>query len=77
MAHPPGWPDNLQPRADYIDHDVTICNPDDPIVRGIESFRLTSEQYYMLAGPSKEVLATTTFSADHLWWIEGTVMPVV
>ena len=51
VAHPPGWPDNLQPREDYVDYDVTICRPDDPIVRGIRSFRLTSEQYYMLVDP--------------------------
>ena len=51
---------------------MTICKPDDPIVEGIRSFRLRSEQYYMLVDPSNEVLATTTFSGDHLWWIEGT-----
>lgn len=77
VAHPPGWPDNLQPAEDYIDYDVTICKPDDPIVSGIKSFRLKSEQYYMLVDPSNDVLATTTFSGDHLWWIEGTVIPVV
>ena len=31
----------------------------------------------MLVDPSNEVLATTTFSGEHLWWIEGTVIPVV
>lgn len=76
VAHPPGWPDNLQPREDYIDYDVTICRPAHPLVEGIGSFRLRSEQYYMLVDPSNEVLATTTFSGDHLWWIEGTVIPV-
>ncbi|ROU04369.1 ThuA domain-containing protein [Histidinibacterium lentulum] len=76
VAHPPGWPDNLQPEEDYIDYDVTICRPDHPLVRGIRSFRIRSEQYYMLTDPSNEVLATTTFSGDHLWWIEGTVIPV-
>ncbi len=76
VAHPPGWPDNLQPREDYIDYDVTICQPHNPLVAGIRSFRLRSEQYYMLVDPSNDVLATTTFSGDHLWWIEGTVMPV-
>jgi len=76
VAHPPGWPDNLQPEEDYIDYDVTICRPDHPLVRGIKSFRIRSEQYYMLTDPSNEVLATTTFSGEHLWWIEGTVIPV-
>ena len=76
VAHPPGWPDNLQPAEDYIDYDVTICQPDHPLVQGIRSFRIRSEQYYMLTDPSNNVLATTTFSGDHLWWIEGTVIPV-
>jgi type 1 glutamine amidotransferase len=36
-----------------------------------------SEQYYMHVDPSNEVLATTTFSGEHAFWVEGTVMPVV
>lgn len=54
-----------------------ITRPADPIVEGIRSFRLKSEQYFMLTDAANEVLATTTFSGDHLWWIEGTVVPVV
>lgn len=77
VAHPPGWPDNPVPSDDFIDYDVTITRPDDPIVKGIKSFKLHSEQFYMLVDPSNEVLATTTFSGDHLWWIEGTAIPVV
>ena len=77
VAHPPGWPDNPIPSDDFVEYDITITKPDDPIVRGIKSFRLTSEQYYMLVDPSNEVLATTTFSGEHLWWIEGTRIPVV
>lgn len=77
VAHPPGWPDNPVPQNDFIDYDVTIIKPDDPIVKGIDSFRLHSEQYYMLVDPSNDVLATTTFSGEYLWWIEGNVIPVV
>ena len=77
VAHPPGWPDNPVPIDDYIDYDVTVTRPAHPIMQGIGSFRLNSEQYYMLVDPSNEVLATTTFSGEHLWWIEGTVIPVV
>ncbi len=77
VAHPPGWPDNTVPIDDYVDYDVTITSPDHPIVRGIESFRLLSEQYYMLVDPSNKVLATTTFSGAHLYWIEGATIPVV
>jgi hypothetical protein len=77
VAHPPGWPDNPVPTDDYVNYDVTITQFDHPIVLGIDSFRLDSEQYYMLVDPSNDVLATTTFSGEHLWWIEGTVIPVV
>jgi len=59
VAYPPGWPDNLQPKEDYINYDVTICQPDLPLVEDIHSFRITSEQYYMLRNPSNNVLATT------------------
>lgn len=31
----------------------------------------------MLVDPSNKVLATTTCSGEHPWWIEGTVIPVV
>ena len=77
VGHPPGWPDNPIPADDFIDYEVTIAKPHDPIVRGLRSFQIHSEQYYMLVDPSNEVLATTTFSGEHLWWIEGTTIPVV
>lgn len=77
VAHPPGWPDNPIPSDDFIDYKVTITNPDDPIVSGIGDFDLHSEQYYMLVDPSNDVLATTTFSGEHIPWIEGNVIPVV
>jgi type 1 glutamine amidotransferase len=77
VGHPPGWPDNPVPDDDFIEYDVTISKPHDPIVKGVRSFRLRSEQYYMLVDPSNDVLATTTFTGEHLWWIEGTTMPVV
>lgn len=77
VAHPPGWPDNPIPSDDFIDYEVTITRPSDPIMKGIQSFRIYSEQYFMLTDSSNEVLATTTFSGEHLWWIEGTVVPVV
>ena len=48
-----------------------------PIVAGIDDFEIHSEQYYMLVDPSNDVLATTTFSGEHLPWIEGSVIPVV
>jgi type 1 glutamine amidotransferase len=61
----------------FIDYRVNIVKPDDPIVQGIPDFDYHSEQYYMHVDPSVEVLATTTFSGDHVPWIDGVVMPVV
>ena len=69
VAHPGG----------VVDYEVNIVNHDDPITRGLEDFKMHSEQYYMHVDPSNEVLATTTFSGEHEGadWIKGTVMPVV
>ncbi|HOU15867.1 MAG TPA: ThuA domain-containing protein [Anaerolineae bacterium] len=66
VAHPGG----------VIDYRVNIIS-DDPIVAGLDDFDMHSEQYYMHVDPSNEVLATTTFSGEHAYWIKGVVMPVV
>ena len=63
--------------GDIIDYEVNITAPDDPIVAGLDDFRMHSEQYYLHVDPSNEVLATTTFGGEHAFWIDGTVMPVV
>lgn len=63
--------------GDIIDYRIDITNTADPIMQGIDSFAYRSEQYYMHVDPSNEVLATTTFSGDHAFWIDGVVMPVV
>ena len=63
--------------GNIIDYTVNITRPDDPLMEGISDFPYTSEQYYMHVDPSNEVLATTTFTGDHAWWIDGVVMPVV
>lgn len=63
--------------GNIIDYTVNITRADHPITQGINNFRVHSEQYYMHVDPSNEVLATTTFSGDHVAWIEGVVMPVV
>jgi uncharacterized protein len=62
--------------GNVIDYRVDIVKPEDPICRGIRSFPYRSEQYYMHVDPTNEVLATTTFSGEHLPGIEGVVMPV-
>jgi uncharacterized protein len=60
-----------------MEYTVNITRPDDPIVDGLQDFKITSECYYMHVDPSNEVLATTTFTGDHCTWIDGCVMPVV
>ena len=62
--------------GNIIDYRVNITKPDDPIMQGISDFDYTSEQYYMHVDPANEVLATTTFSGEHAYWIDGVVMPV-
>ena len=66
VAHPGG----------IVKYTVDIVKPEDPIVAGLGSFAMESEQYYMHTDPGNEVLATTTFSGEHAPWVEGTVMPV-
>lgn len=63
--------------GNLIDYTVEIVRPEDPIMAGLGSFRLSSEQYYMHVDPANEVLATTTFSGQHAAWTRGVVMPVV
>lgn len=63
--------------GNIINYRVDITRHDDPIMQGVQSFAYRSEQYYMHVDPSNEVLATTTFTGEHLDFIKGVVMPVV
>ncbi len=63
--------------GNIVDYQVNIIDHEDPITSGLEDFSMHSEQYYMHVDPSNEVLATTTFSGEHVPWIEGNVVPVV
>lgn len=63
--------------GNIIDYRVSIARPDDPVMAGLADFDHRSEQYYMHVDPANEVLATTTFSGAHAWWVAGVVMPVV
>jgi len=67
VAHPGG----------VIPYGVTITDKNDPVTRGLKDFRMESEQYYMHVDPNVKVLATTTFSGEHGFWIKGAVVPVV
>lgn len=63
--------------GNIIDYEVNIIDHKDPITKGINDFKMHSEQYYMHVDPSNEVLATTTFNTDIAPWVNGTIMPVV
>jgi type 1 glutamine amidotransferase len=63
--------------GNIIDYEVNIIDREDPITSGLEDFSMHSEQYYMHVDPSNDVLATTTFSGEHVPWIEGNIVPVV
>jgi len=65
-----GHPGNI------IDYTVDIAQPDHPLVKGLGSFAMHSEQYYMHVDPGVNVLATTTFSGEHFADVKGVVMPV-
>ena len=67
VAHPGG----------VIDYTVDIVDQNDYVSKGLGTFAMKSEQYYMHVDPNVNVLATTTFTGDHAHWIEGAVMPVV
>jgi type 1 glutamine amidotransferase len=63
--------------GNIVDYKIDVVKADDPITAGIGDFAYRSEQYYMHIDPSNEVLATTTFSGEHLDFIEGVTIPVV
>jgi type 1 glutamine amidotransferase len=67
VAHPGG----------IVEYEVNTADREDPITAGLEDFRVRSEQYYLHVDPHNEVLATTTFTGEHVPWIEGAVVPVV
>ena len=68
VAHPGG----------ITDYKVDIKDKKDPVTKGLKSFHMKSEQYYMHVDPSVKVLVTTTFhSQPESPWIEGVVMPAV
>lgn len=67
VAHPGG----------FVDHEIRVV-ADHPIVAGLTRFDLHTEQYYVHADPTNEVLATTTFRAHPDYpWIAGATMPAV
>ena len=64
-----------------VEYEVNITKKDDLIVKGLNDFKMNSEQYYMLVDPHIEVIAETTFRDRPDWWgyefVKGVTMPVV
>ncbi|MGI6295437.1 MAG: ThuA domain-containing protein [Armatimonadota bacterium] len=69
VAHPGG----------IVDYEVKILSyTGDPIIEGIEDFKMHSEQYYMHVDPSNETLAVSILGHhDEAPWIKGCIMPAV
>jgi type 1 glutamine amidotransferase len=67
VAHPGG----------IIPYDVQITNQDDLVTKGLAGFHMHSEQYYVHVDPNVKVLATTKYTGEHGFWIEGAIVPVV
>ncbi|MFC6879132.1 MULTISPECIES: ThuA domain-containing protein [Actinomadura] len=65
------------PAGEGVKHPYTvrITDPEHEITRGVRDFRVASEQYYMLVDPNNHVLAETTFTGEHLPWLDGHRMP--
>ena len=71
--------------GDFIEHpageaypqpyDVTIADAEHPITRGVSSFKVASEQYYMHVNPNNTVLAETVFTGEHIPWLQDHRMP--
>ena len=69
VAHPGG----------IVDYEVKLLSyTGDPIIEGIEDFKMRSEQYYMHVDPSNETLAVSILGhQDEAPWIKGCIMPAV
>jgi type 1 glutamine amidotransferase len=71
LAHPGGS------HASYT-IDIAENAAGDPVVAGLGSFSITSEQYYLAVDPAVEILATTTFRRPaEAPWIQEAVIPAV
>jgi uncharacterized protein len=70
VCHPGGF-------VDYA-VDIVASRASHPVTRGVESFSITTEQYWCHVDPGNDVLATTTFTGEHgAPETAGVAMPVV
>ncbi|MFB4261234.1 ThuA domain-containing protein [Shouchella clausii] len=61
--------------GNFIEYDVKL-DQNDPLTRGINDFKMYSEQYYMHVDPNNEVVASTVVDGDRFTWLKGNTMPV-
>ena len=52
------------PGCDGVKHHINIISKSNPLVEGIKSFDVSSEQYYLHTDAANEVLATTRFPTE-------------
>jgi len=68
VAHPGG----------VIDYEVKLLSyTNDPVIAGLDDFKMHSEQYYMHVDPSNITLAVSMFEGIDAPWIRGCIMPAV
>ena len=67
----------VAPPGGVIDYRVNIIDQEDPVTAGLTDFAMHSEQYYVHVDPNVKVMATTTYTGEQNFWIEGAVIPVV
>jgi type 1 glutamine amidotransferase len=68
------------PNGSYASYtiDIVPSATADPVMAGLRSFSIVSEQYYLAVDPAVDVLATTTFQRPvEAPWIEKAVIPAV
>ena len=54
---------------------VDVVDPTHEVMRGVASFPVASEQYYVMTDPDIHVLAETTFDGAHYPWLNGKTCP--
>ncbi|MDR2882362.1 MAG: ThuA domain-containing protein [Alistipes sp.] len=67
VAHPGG----------VIDYRVNIIDHEDPVTAGLTDFDMHSEQYFVHVDPNVKVMATTTYTGEQNFWLDGAVAPIV
>jgi type 1 glutamine amidotransferase len=58
-----------------VPYTINIVDPVHPVTAGVRDIDIASEQYYMHVDPAVHVLATSTFTGEHLRCLDEVVMP--